>query len=56
MLEHGIGEQEALLGLSLYVLACMLGDCANTCQITNVIYRRLRTHAVGTIERTRLHR
>lgn len=30
MLEHGIGEQEALLGLSLYVLACMLDDRART--------------------------
>lgn len=31
MLEYNVGEQEALLGLSLYVLACELKICAIGC-------------------------
>jgi DHA1 family multidrug resistance protein-like MFS transporter len=38
MLEHGIGEQEALLGLSLYVLACKSHISANARQTTDATF------------------
>jgi hypothetical protein len=50
MIEHGIDEQEALLGLSLYVLACKSNSCHETYQTTNAISRRLGTHALGAAE------
>lgn len=50
MIEHGIDEQKALLGLSLYVLACKSNSCHETCQTTNAISRRLGTHALGAAE------
>jgi hypothetical protein len=55
MFEYGIGQQEALLGLSLYVLACKLDIRANYVPDTETSHRRSRTNALGTVERGRLH-
>jgi uncharacterized membrane protein len=51
MLEYRIGQQEALLGLSLYVLACKSKLVVAFRQTTDVAYRRSGTHALGAIER-----
>jgi hypothetical protein len=55
MLEHGVGEQTALLGISLYVLACKSATLGNTYQTAHIICRRRGSHALGTIERGEPH-
>jgi hypothetical protein len=59
MREFNIGEQEALLGLSLYVLACELNfglTIVPVVTLANDVYRRPWPNAVGPNKRARLHR
>lgn len=51
ILEFKVDEQEVLLGLSLYVLACQYISMPSSTHPLTLSSRRPRTNAVGAIER-----